>query len=79
MIAIILALRRPLPPAGRSQAGHDRGCIAIDHGEGFVSKGAGGQHDITTRNKPIFGYMCHVTGRIGDVSFEESTVTEIKD
>jgi lipid-binding SYLF domain-containing protein len=45
----------------------------------LVSKGAGGQYDSATLGKPILGFMFHEKGLLGDLSFEGSKITKIKD
>ena len=44
----------------------------------LVSKGAGGQYDVTTLGKPILGFIFHEKGLLGDLSFEGSKITKIK-
>jgi len=44
-----------------------------------VSKGAGGQYDSATLNKPVLGFIFGEKGLIGDLSFEGSKITKIKD
>jgi lipid-binding SYLF domain-containing protein len=43
-----------------------------------VSKGSGGQYDTATLNKPILGFIFGEKGLIGDLSFEGSKITKIK-
>jgi lipid-binding SYLF domain-containing protein len=43
-----------------------------------VSKGSGGQYDSATLNKPILGFIFGEKGLIGDLSFEGTKVTKIK-
>ena len=43
-----------------------------------VSKGSGGQYDSATLNKPILGFIFGEKGLIGDLSFEGSKITKIK-
>jgi hypothetical protein len=43
-----------------------------------VSKGAGGQYDVATLGKPILGFIFHEKGLLGDLSFEGSKITKIK-
>jgi lipid-binding SYLF domain-containing protein len=43
-----------------------------------VSKGSGGQYDSGTLNKPILGFIFGEKGLIGDLSFEGSKITRIK-
>jgi lipid-binding SYLF domain-containing protein len=45
----------------------------------LVSRGAGGQYDTTTLSKPILGFIFHEKGLIGDLSFEGSKITKIKE
>jgi lipid-binding SYLF domain-containing protein len=44
----------------------------------LVSKGAGGQYDAGTLGKPVLGFIFHEKGLIGDLSFEGSKITKIK-
>ena len=44
----------------------------------LVSKGAGGQYDVPTLGKPILGFIFHEKGLLGDLSFEGSKITKIK-
>ena len=44
----------------------------------LVSKGSGGQYDTATLNKPILGFIFGEKGLIGDLSFEGSKITRIK-
>lgn len=44
----------------------------------LVSKGAGGQYDVATLGKPILGFIFHEKGLLGDLSFEGSKITKIK-
>jgi lipid-binding SYLF domain-containing protein len=44
----------------------------------LVSKGSGGQYDTATLNKPILGFIFGEKGLIGDLSFEGSKITKIK-
>jgi lipid-binding SYLF domain-containing protein len=43
-----------------------------------VSKGAGGEYDSSTMNKPILGFIFGEKGVIGDLSLEGSKITQIK-
>jgi lipid-binding SYLF domain-containing protein len=52
--------------------------VGADTSFALVSKGAGGQYDTATLNKPILGFIFHEKGLIGDLSFEGSKVTKIK-
>jgi lipid-binding SYLF domain-containing protein len=49
-----------------------------DAGVALVKKGAAGQYDTATLNKPVLGFVFHEKGLIGDLSFEGSKVTMIK-
>jgi lipid-binding SYLF domain-containing protein len=44
----------------------------------LVSKGASGQYDSATLEKPILGFIFHEKGLLGDLSFEGSKITKIK-
>jgi lipid-binding SYLF domain-containing protein len=44
----------------------------------LVSKGAAGQYDTVTLKKPILGFVFHEKGLLGDLSFEGSKITKIK-
>jgi lipid-binding SYLF domain-containing protein len=44
----------------------------------LVSKGAGGQYDTASLGKPILGFIFHEKGLLGDLSFEGSKITKIK-
>jgi lipid-binding SYLF domain-containing protein len=44
-----------------------------------VSKGAGGEYDTATLNKPILGFVFSQKGLIGDLSFEGSKITKDND
>jgi lipid-binding SYLF domain-containing protein len=44
----------------------------------LVSKGSGGQYDTATLNKPVLGFIFGEKGLIGDLSFEGSKITKIK-
>jgi lipid-binding SYLF domain-containing protein len=52
--------------------------VGADTSFALVSKGAGGQYDSATLNKPILGFIFGEKGLIGDLSFEGSKVTKIK-
>ena len=43
-----------------------------------VSKGSGGQYDSATLNKPVLGFIFGEKGLIGDLSFEGTKITKIK-
>lgn len=45
----------------------------------MVSKGAGGEYDTATLNKPILGFVFGQKGLIGDLSFEGSKITKDND
>jgi len=53
--------------------------IGADTSFALVSKGSGGQYDTTTLNKPILGFIFHEKGLLGDLSFEGSKISKIKD
>lgn len=44
----------------------------------LVSKGAAGQYDGATLDKPILGFIFSEKGLLGDLSFEGSKITKIK-
>lgn len=44
----------------------------------LVSKGSGGQYDSATLNKPILGFIFGEKGLLGDLSFEGSKITKIR-
>ena len=52
--------------------------VGADTSFALVSKGAGGQYDSATLNKPILGFIFGEKGLIGDLSFEGSKITKIK-
>lgn len=52
--------------------------VGADTSFALVSKGAGGQYDSATLNKPILGFIFGERGLIGDLSFEGSKITKIK-
>jgi lipid-binding SYLF domain-containing protein len=45
----------------------------------LVKQGSGGQYDTATLGKPILGFIFHEKGLLGDLSFEGSKITKIKD
>jgi lipid-binding SYLF domain-containing protein len=52
--------------------------VGADTSIALVSKGAGGQYDTATLGKPILGFIFHEKGLLGDLSFEGSKITKIK-
>jgi lipid-binding SYLF domain-containing protein len=52
--------------------------VGADSSIALVSSGAGGQYDTATLGKPILGFMFHQKGLLGDLSFEGSKITKIK-
>src|ERR1022692_4836440 len=52
--------------------------VGADTSFALVSKGSGGQYDTTTLGKPILGFIFHEKGLLGDLSFEGSKITKIK-
>jgi lipid-binding SYLF domain-containing protein len=52
--------------------------VGADTSFALVSKGAGGQDDTATLGKPVLGFIFHEKGLLGDLSFEGSKVTKIK-
>ena len=52
--------------------------VGADTSFAVVSKGSGGQYDSATLNKPILGFIFGEKGLIGDLSFEGSKITRIK-
>jgi lipid-binding SYLF domain-containing protein len=52
--------------------------VGADTSFALVSKGAGGQYDSATLNKPILGFIFSERGLLGDLSFEGSKITRIK-
>jgi lipid-binding SYLF domain-containing protein len=51
--------------------------VGADTAIALVSKGAGGQYDSDTLNKPILGFVYGEKGLLGDLSFEGAKVTKI--
>ena len=45
----------------------------------LVKQGSGGQYDTATLGKPILGFIFHEKGLLGDLSFEGSKITKIKE
>jgi lipid-binding SYLF domain-containing protein len=45
----------------------------------LVKQGNGGRYDSATLGKPILGFIFHEKGLLGDLSFEGSKITKIKD
>jgi lipid-binding SYLF domain-containing protein len=52
--------------------------VGADTSVALISKGAGGQYDTASLGKPILGFIFHEKGLIGDLSFEGSKITKIK-
>lgn len=52
--------------------------VGADASFALVSKGAGGQYDSATLDKPILGFIFGEKGLLGDLSFEGSKITKIK-
>jgi lipid-binding SYLF domain-containing protein len=53
--------------------------VGADSAFALVKQGAGGQYDTATLGKPILGFIFHEKGLLGDLSFEGSKITKIKD
>jgi lipid-binding SYLF domain-containing protein len=53
--------------------------VGADTAVALVSQGAGGQYDSATVGKPIIGFVFGEKGLIGDLSFEGTKITKIKD
>ena len=53
--------------------------VGADTAVALVSQGAGGQYDSATVGKPILGFVFGEKGLIGDLSFEGTKITKIKD
>jgi lipid-binding SYLF domain-containing protein len=53
--------------------------VGADASFALVKQGSGGQYDTATLGKPILGFIFHEKGLLGDLSFEGSKVTKIKD
>ena len=56
----------------------DGWAVGADTAVAVVTKGAGGQYDTATLGKPILGFVFSQKGLIGDLSFEGSKITKIK-
>ena len=52
--------------------------IGADTGVAVLSKGAGGEYDSDTVGKPVLGFIFSEQGLLGDLSFEGSKITKIK-
>ncbi len=52
--------------------------IGADAGITVISTSANGSYDSATEQKPILGFMFAEKGLIGDLSFEGSKITRIK-
>ena len=52
--------------------------IGADTGVAVLSKGAGGDYDTQTLQRPILGFVFGEKGLIGDVSLDGSKVTKLK-
>ncbi|HWZ62726.1 MAG TPA: YSC84-related protein [Steroidobacteraceae bacterium] len=52
--------------------------VGADTSFALVSKGAGGQYDTATLNRPILGFIFGEKGLLGDLSFEGSKITKVK-
>jgi lipid-binding SYLF domain-containing protein len=52
--------------------------VGADTAVALVSQGAGGQYDSATVGKPIIGFVFGEKGLLGDLSFEGTKVTKIK-
>jgi lipid-binding SYLF domain-containing protein len=53
--------------------------IGADTGVAVLSKGAGGQYDTQTLQRPILGFVFGEKGLIGDISLEGSKVNKLDD
>jgi len=53
--------------------------VGADTSVALISKGAGGQYDTAALGQPILGFIFHQKGLLGDLSFEGSKITKIKD
>jgi lipid-binding SYLF domain-containing protein len=53
--------------------------VGADTSFALVKQGSGGQYDTATLGKPILGFIFHEKGLLGDLSFEGSKITKIKD
>ncbi len=52
--------------------------VGADASFALVSKGASGQYDTVTLNKPVLGFIFHEKGLLGDASLEGSKITKLK-
>jgi lipid-binding SYLF domain-containing protein len=52
--------------------------VGADTGVAVLSKGAGGDYDTKTLQRPILGFVFGEKGLIGDASLEGSKITQIK-
>jgi lipid-binding SYLF domain-containing protein len=52
--------------------------VGADTSVALISKGAGGQYDTAALGQPILGFIFHQKGLLGDLSFEGSKITKIK-
>ena len=52
--------------------------VGADTGVAVLSKGAGGDYDSKTLQRPILGFVFGEKGLIGDVSLDGSKITQIK-
>jgi lipid-binding SYLF domain-containing protein len=52
--------------------------VGADTGVAVLSKGAGGDYDTKTLQKPILGFVFGEKGLIGDASLDGSKITQIK-
>ena len=52
--------------------------VGADTGVAVLSKGAGGDYDTKTLQKPILGFVFGEKGLIGDASLDGSKITKIK-
>jgi lipid-binding SYLF domain-containing protein len=52
--------------------------VGADTGVAVLSKGAGGDYDTKTLQKPILGFVFGEKGLIGDVSLDGSKITQIQ-
>jgi lipid-binding SYLF domain-containing protein len=53
--------------------------VGADTSFALVKQGSGGQYDTATLGKPILGFIFHEKGLLGDLSFEGTKITKIKD
>jgi lipid-binding SYLF domain-containing protein len=53
--------------------------IGADTGVAVLSKGAGGQYDTQTLQRPILAFVFGEKGLIGDISLEGTKVTKLED